>query len=563
MNSLRSRLILGSALIALIPLAAAMLLLGRRVETMVRTEAAERLSAALAGLEIQIHTDGERITEQLQILARDPQLRRLYLVQPEGGRDLADYLAERRILLGLDFLRVADTRGRVVATGDATAAGAPQAAGGDRAVTVEEGAPILYQGAPEGVVTGGLALDAGFLSRLKRVGGVDLIVRDAHGRFVASTLSRAESAAVATSAAPASADIRRLSLSGRSYLSRDRALPIGAPPHPRITALVATAAADRTIAALQWTSLLLGLLGLVLAILLGTIWSSQISRPVERLAAFSHRVAQGEWDEPLSLESVRELETLVQALDHMRGDLRAYRDRLVISERQAAWSQMARKVAHEVKNPLTPIAISVADLKRSFEQQRSDFPQILDQAVRTIGEEVEALKRLLQEFADFARMPPARLAPCRVSDLFADLEALYAREVAEGRLCISGLDREIGFEADRDQIRQALVNLVKNGLEAIDGHGCVKVSAKAEPGALLIAVGDTGPGLTAEQRARLFTPGFTTKSQGSGLGLTIVQRIVHDHQGSIAVDAGDPTGPDTGSRIGTTFRIRLPRDPEA
>ena len=134
------------------------------------------------------------------------------------------------------------------------------------------------------------------------------------------------------------------------------------------------------------------MLGLALAVLLGLLWSSQVSRPVERLAAFSQRVAQGEWDEPLTLESVRELQTLVAALDRMRGDLRAYRERLVASERQAAWSQMARIVAHEVKNPLTPIAISIADLKRSFDQQRPDFPAILEQAVRTIGDEVDALQ---------------------------------------------------------------------------------------------------------------------------------------------------------------------------
>ena len=561
MNSLRSRLILGSALITLIPLAAVMLLLGRRIETMVHTQSAQRLNAALGGLEVQIRSDRERITEQLRILARDPQLKRLYLVRPAGERDLADYLAGQRVLLSLDFLRVADTSGRVVATDEALGAGSIGAGDLPRAA-VEATAPILYQGVPEGVLNGGLVLDAAFLVRLKRVAGIELVLRDGDGLLVATTLAPAESAAAARLRPPAADAVRRVALDGRMHLSRGLALPLDPPPHPSITALVATAAADRTIAALQWTSLLLGLMGLVVAILLGTVWSSQITRPVERLAEFSHRVAQGEWDEPLSVKSVRELETLVTALDRMRADLRGYRERLVISERQAAWSQMARKVAHEVKNPLTPIAISVADLKRSYEQQRPDFPQILDQAVRTIGEEVEALKRLLQEFADFARMPPARLAPCRVADLFADLEALYAREVVEGRLCISPSDREIGFEADRDQMRQALVNLVKNGLEAIDGQGCVRVSANAEPGALVIAVGDTGPGLTAEQRARLFTPGFTTKSQGSGLGLTIVQRIVNDHQGSIAVEAA-PTGSDAGSGIGTTFRIRLPRDPGA
>src|SRR5206468_7617710 len=203
-------------------------------------------------------------------------------------------------------------------------------------------------------------------------------------------------------------------IAGTSYWSRS--LLIGpqatepghaVDPHvlPKITGLVPTAAADRTIAALQLTSLLLGLLGLAVAIGLGALWSSQVSRPVEQLAAVSQRIARGEWDEPIRIRSVRELQTLIAAFERMRADLGDYRERLLTSERQAAWGQMARTMAHEIKNPLTPIAISIADLRRSFEQKREDFPAILEQASRTIGDEIETLKHLLQEFSDFGRLP--------------------------------------------------------------------------------------------------------------------------------------------------------------
>jgi two-component system nitrogen regulation sensor histidine kinase NtrY len=284
--------------------------------------------------------------------------------------------------------------------------------------------------------------------------------------------------------------------------------------------------------------------------LLAVLWSRQVSRPVERLAAFSERLAHGEWDEPLALRSVRELETLVSALDRMRLDLRQYRKRLITSERQAAWSQMARKVAHEVKNPLTPIAISVADLKRSYEQKRPDFPAILDQAVRTVEEEVETLRSLLQEFSDYGRFPAPRMEPFHASDLVADLEALYARETATGRIEFSRPGAEVVLPADRGQIRQALINLVKNGLEATEEGGRVTVAAGSNGSALEITVADTGPGLTSEQRANLFVPGFTTKPGGSGLGLTIVERIVSDHQGAVSVEDNAPHG--------TLVRIRLP-----
>jgi nitrogen fixation/metabolism regulation signal transduction histidine kinase len=340
-----------------------------------------------------------------------------------------------------------------------------------------------------------------------------------------------------------------------SHLYESVPLTVGDPPYAMLLGVAQTADAEKTITALQWASAILGLVALAVAIALGLLWSRQITAPVERLAAYSEKLARGEWDEPLALKSVRELETLVVALDRMRRDLLSYRERLVVTERQAAWSQMARKVAHEVKNPLTPIAISIADLKRSYESKRPDFPAILDQAVRTIGEEVETLKRLLQEFSDFGRFPLPRIEPCRWSGLAADLETLYGDEIRSGRLAVSPEGRGLVFPADAGQVRQALVNLVRNGLDATAGGGRVLVGAAAEDSTTVITVADDGPGLTPEQRARLFLPGFTTKPEGSGLGLVIVERIVNDHGGTIDVR--------TAPGQGTTFTLRLPLKREA
>jgi nitrogen fixation/metabolism regulation signal transduction histidine kinase len=347
--------------------------------------------------------------------------------------------------------------------------------------------------------------------------------------------------------------VSRVSGPRGSYLSRTFVLMLGTPEQVTLMGLVSSDSADRTVRDLQRTAALLALLGVGLAIVLGIVWSSQVSRPVETLTAFAERLARGEWEEPVTVHSVGELQTLVAALERMRADLRRYREQLVIGERHAAWSQMARKVAHEIKNPLTPIAISVEGLKRSFEQKRPDFPQVLDQAVRTVGDEVHALKRLLGEFSELGRFPAPVFAPCDVGDLFADLEALYAREVGEGRLTAPRPRPPVTVTADGAQLRQALVNLVKNGLEAIDGSGRVALAASPTPDGAEITVSDDGPGLRPEQRAHLFVPGFTTKSAGSGLGLTIVERIVHDHGGTIVVEPGEGRG--------TTFRITLSRTP--
>ena len=572
MNSLRSRFVVGSAVVALIPLGVAMAVLSQRIQATVRVQASERLGAALGMLQIQLRSDGARTAGKLQILGKDPSLKRLYLVQPAGVRDLSEYLAEKRFLLGLDFLQVADTSGSVIADGTAATTTATQPDRGswrigtvDRhrpdGVSVErvEGvpalalaarAPIRYQNAIVGMVRGGVVIDSAFLARLKQTSGMDLALRDADGELVAATLG-----GMAKPALPPRGDAIPVRVAGHSYWSRSLSLENGPGPGPgsgaSITGLVSTAAADQTIAALREASALLGLLGLGIAIALGWLWSLQMTRPVEQLAQFSERIAQGHWDEPLTLHSVRELQPLVSALDRMRGDLAAYRDKLVASERHAAWSQMARLVAHEIKNPLTPIAVSVADLKRSFELERADFPEILDQAARTITEQVESLKRILQEFADFARLPGPRFEPCRLSGLWSDLATLYGGDIAAGRLAISAPEQDPDFSADPGQLRQALVNLIKNGLEAVNLDGRVEVSARVEDAGLEFTVADTGPALSAEQKANLFMPYFTTKPHGSGLGLTMVERIAGEHRGSITVES------DAGR--GTRFRMRIPR----
>lgn len=521
---------------ALLPLALATLVLSRRIETMVRAQSEERLTEALDALRTRLRTDGDRVARQVRILGTDATLKRLYLVRSGGPRDLSDFVAERRILLGLDFLSVHGLDGAAVAT-DAS----PEI--GPRGVSVSRSAPIVYDGRTVGTVLGGIAVDSTLLVTLQRAGGVDLVLRDAEGDVLASTI------ALNGDPPPSRPETSRVRLGGRSYLAKTVPLATEGPSSARLVGLVSTAAMDGTITALRITALVTGSAGVILAVLLGTLGSSQISGPVERLAAFSRRMAQGEWDEPLHVESVRELEALVEALDRMRRDLTSYREKLLVTERQAAWSQMARAVAHEVKNPLTPIAISVADLKRSYELKREDFPEVLTQSVHTITEEIHTLERLLREFSEFARLPEPVVSPCRVSDLWGDLKTLYGREAAAGRLRFDPATPEVVFPADPDQVRQALVNLVRNGFETRE-DSVVSLSAAREDGSVRISVADTGPGLSTEQRARLFTPGFTTKAAGSGLGLTVVQRIVHDHGGSIDVTSEPGRG--------TTFRLSFP-----
>jgi signal transduction histidine kinase len=561
-TSLRARLVLGAVLVAIAPVALAVTVLGARLESTVRRQAGERLAAALDVLEAQLRAEGAQVTAKLELLAADAELKRALLLDA-GDAGLREHVAVQQYLVGLDYLGVTDTAGAIVAEA-ATAPNARARPGREpvllgalpsasdslaslaqpRALLLDAAAPIRYRDEVVGRVRGGVVLDSLRLAALSATSGVELVMLDAHGARIAGTT------AAAAPPAPGDGATVRVRDGRRAWFAQQRSLAPGAGAPVTFAAFVSAAPTDDALAALRVSSLLLGLAAAATAVALSVLWSRSVSRPVERLAAFSQRIARGEWDEPLAVESVREMQALVDALERMRGDLRDYRERLVASERQAAYGQMARKVAHEIKNPLTPIAVSVADLKRSYEQGREDFPEILSQAVRTIDEEVQSLKRLLQEFSEFGRFPPPRLVPCDARDALRDVASLHARERGEGRLVMEAPAAALPVMADRAQLKQALLNLVQNALDATAAGGIVRLSARAADGRAELIVCDDGPGMSAEQRAGLFVPGFTTKAHGSGLGLTIVERIATDHGGTVAVESAPGRG--------TTFTLRLP-----
>jgi signal transduction histidine kinase len=580
-NSLRARLIWGFSLVAVVPLSLALALLGTRIRQTMEQQSAVRLESAIGVARGELVADGQRVGARVALLARDPQLKRLYLVETAGDLELRQFLAEQRFLLGLDYLAVIDSGGRVSADASFAIPVAgrtwsepldvetlPVAADSGLSVlampntsglALDARAPIVYAGARVGLVRGGVRVDSTFLARLQRLSGLELLLRDAQGHVLATTLRGREAPAMR----PADPTVARVRLDGHTYLTREvdlRLGPGGAPP--RLTALASTAAADDAMTVLGSTAVVLGVLGLLLAVVLGVVWSHQVASPVVRLAGFSERISRGEWDEPLAMESMHELQTLVDALERMRNDLRTYRDHLRASERQAAYGQMARKVAHEIKNPLTPIALSVQGLKRSYDQKHPDFGATLEEAVRTVGEEVQRLKALLQEFNELGRFPPPRPVPFLVGELMNDLRTLFHHEVAAGRLAFDMPRAVPTLIADPGQLRQALLNLIQNALDATaegapggNGPGHVRVATAGNGDKLFIEVSDDGPGLSEQQRAQLFMPGFTTKTHGTGLGLTIVERIISDHQGTIEVDSAPGRG--------TAFVIQIPTKPEA
>ncbi|HVG57540.1 MAG TPA: ATP-binding protein, partial [Hyalangium sp.] len=246
-----------------------------------------------------------------------------------------------------------------------------------------------------------------------------------------------------------------------------------------------------------------------------------------------------------------EVGELVRAFNHMTSELRSTTERLVASERIAAWQEVARRLAHEIKNPLTPIQMSLETLLAAQSAQDARFPTLFRDSAAVVLEEVDRLRRIVDEFSRFARLPKPQLSPVDLGELAQSVLSLYATP-PEGITLLPTLQTGVVARADRDQLTQVLVNLVKNAEEALkDKGGQVRVRVKGTETDAIVEVEDTGPGIPLEHRARIFEPYFTTKEGGTGLGLAIASRILQEHGGKLEV-GGEPGE-------GARFSVVLPR----
>jgi two-component system nitrogen regulation sensor histidine kinase NtrY len=223
---------------------------------------------------------------------------------------------------------------------------------------------------------------------------------------------------------------------------------------------------------------------------------------------------------------------------------------LIKAQQLAAWNDAARRIAHEIKNPLTPIKLSAERLLKKHRQGNPNLGDALEEAVEIIGREVESMKGMVDEFSRFARMPRPQPSEVDIQRLVDDVLQLY-RDVKPGVEISSRVAPELPHPVlDGEQIRGALINLLDNAIEATEAPGRVHVGVSSRDGTLRIKVADTGHGVSPEAREQLFLPHFSTKRRGSGLGLAIVHRIVTDHRGTIRVEDNRPSG--------TIFTLELP-----
>jgi two-component system nitrogen regulation sensor histidine kinase NtrY len=290
--------------------------------------------------------------------------------------------------------------------------------------------------------------------------------------------------------------------------------------------------------------------------LLVSFWiSARITKPVEELAEGAREVASGRWDTRIDLRGRDEIGQLAEAFNEMTKTLSAQKDRLVQTERVAAWRELARRLAHELRNPLFPMQITVENLQKARKLDAKQFLEVFNESTATLKTELANLNTIVGRFSDFSKMPVPQFARVNVNEALRNAVRLFEPQFNEvGKPTITPelflTDPLSEIDADPDLLHRAFQNLVLNALDAMPAGGTLSLRTSEHDGNVRIEVADTGKGLTPEECSRLFTPYYTTKLQGTGLGLAIVQSVVSDHHGTISVTSDEGRG--------TTFRIDLP-----
>ncbi len=545
---LRTRLALAFALMALVPLAVVVPLALRNLRVTLSQELEARSSAAVDAAQAVLLREQAEAARAVSELATSVALEEVAQSLHAGAppADLASLAGQLMESRGLTVLALLDASGTTLSSGHLPARlGDPAPAllavtrespDGLQPILVEvrEGEalrevpalvvarPVDY-GALRLWLVGGRRLDTGLVHQLSTLTGAAVSVRTPAGELVA----------LAGTASPP---------------VRERTLPLG--QAGTLSLRLSEASAEEAEAGVLRAFLALVATGLGFAVLLGLFVSRRITRPVEALTTGARRVAAGEARVRVETSASGEVGVLVAAFNRMLEDQEATTRQLLATERVAAWQEVARRLAHELKNPLTPIRMSLETLVAAHAERNPRFDSLFRESAGVVLEEVERLRRTVDAFSRFARMPAPERAALDLSELVRGVLGLYATPPA-GVTLVPQLAPDVAVEADRDMLTQVLLNLVKNAEEALPEGGTVWVRTHARPGEAVLEVADTGPGIPEEDRTRILEPYVTSKPGGTGLGLAIAARICQEHGGRLDVGAE----PGAGAR----FTVVLPR----
>jgi two-component system, NtrC family, nitrogen regulation sensor histidine kinase NtrY len=542
---LRTRLALAFLALAVLPLLVSAPLVARRLRATFDRELERRADAASAFLAVEVERLRARVEEAVSAAASDRSAEELAralegpgpLPPPDAARSLAE---GRR----LSVLALLDAEGRVRSSAHFPARTGDVDRGLAAVLAVPPGTVVLKEvqvSAPEGPrawpallsarpvegtasawLVGGVLLDATLATELATLSGTEVEIR--RGAEVLAGAGR---------------------VSGRQLV---RALPLG--EGTSLSVVVGDAAqAEAERALLAALALVVGG-GLLLSVALGALLARRITKPLEALTRGARQVAHGQLETQVATGAKGEVGVLVEAFNHMTSELGRTTRALVKAERVAAWEEVARSLAHELKNPLTPLQMSLETLSAAQAAESPRFAELFRESAPAMREEVERLARTVDAFARFARLPPS--FPVEL-DLGAWAEqALLLYGAQSNGECEAALAKGIRVHADRDQLAQVLHNLLKNAEEATAGRAAwVAVRVLSEGKWAVLEVEDAGPGVPPSERDSIFEPHFSRKQRGSGLGLAICRRIATEHGGTLGVRQG--------TRGGALFRLALPR----
>jgi len=254
-----------------------------------------------------------------------------------------------------------------------------------------------------------------------------------------------------------------------------------------------------------------------------------VTRPLHRLQSATDELSKGNWSIQVKESRFSPLNDLIVSFNRMTSELDENRKKLVQAEKESAWREMARVLAHEIKNPLTPMRLSLERLERKYEEKSSDFDKIFSRVAEVLHEEIDNLQELASEFSQFARLPKANLRQFDMADQMEDIIEPY---LTEAKISLHKTSNALHFYGDRMQLKQVFVNLIQNSIQA--GAPNVDITCEVDK-QWIILFSDNGKGIPDENLPKIFEPYFTRREKGTGLGLAIVKRIVENHDGSIHV----------------------------
>jgi two-component system, NtrC family, nitrogen regulation sensor histidine kinase NtrY len=552
----------------------------------------ERTAALVAQFRHDFSRRGEEVVQRVEAIARSDNAIRIALAINRGTPDYGAYLNEAKSLAQsqrLDFLEFVDSEGAVISSAQwpgkfgykesALPSSAPKEAF-LRQEELPEGAALglsairqIKVGDEPLYVIGGRRVDQEFLASLELPAGMRaMFYQNLAGGFSPQLLISASGTAPQPErVAPLIEQVRRQPqeasevvhwssdsgdeeainaiplfgldnhLLGILVVGNSRRPYIDLQQHIRSAALVAAAA------------------GIFLAIVFSGWAAARVTRPVEQLAEAAREVAAGNWSTQVPVSSADELGALAESFNRMTHELLSQKQQLVQAERVAAWRELARRLAHELKNPLFPLQLTVENLLRARQRSQQLFDEMFQEGSATLLSEIANLKAIISRFSEFSKMPQPQLQSVDVNEIVQNVVRVFRAQLrsSDHAAVEPKLDLASGIEpiaADPELLHRALSNLVLNAMDAMPNGGTLTLRTHQSGDRAFVEVSDTGSGLTAEECERLFTPYYTSKAHGTGLGLAIVQSIISDHGGRISVRSRPSEG--------ATFVIELPRNQE-